>query len=141
MKNGLIEIRTVATQGKGQLSFFEANVDIPFSIRRVYYIYDVPQGEKRGGHAHRNLYQLLICPRGSIEVTLNDGSSESRYVLDDPSKGLLVSNMTWHDMVWLEADSVLMVAASEHYDESDYIRDFDAFLKCATALRSESGSH
>lgn len=140
MENGLIKIRTVETEGKGQLSFFEADIDIPFAIKRVYYTYDVPLGEKRGGHAHRDLYQLLICPKGRIEVILNNGFSEEGYILDDPSKGLLVSNMTWRDMVWLEADSVLMVAASEHYDEADYIRDFDSFLQYAAELQSESVS-
>lgn len=137
----LIEMRTISTEGKGQLSFLESDVDIPFMIKRVYYTYGVPVGVKRGGHAHHGLYQLLICPKGKIEVILNDGVHEKSYLLEDPSKGLLVEKMVWHDMIWRETDSVLMVAASERYDEADYIRDFDAFLKCATALRSESGSH
>lgn len=137
MDHGLIDIRTVATEGKGQLSFFEADVDVPFPIRRVYYTYDVPVGEKRGGHAHRNLRQLLICPKGKIEVILNDGAKEKSYLLDDPSKGLLVANMTWRDMIWQEEGSVLMVAASEHYDEADYIRDFETFLDCVQSSFSD----
>ena len=133
MEHELIDIRTIVTEGMGQLSFFEDGVDIPFSIKRVYYTYDVPTGKKRGGHAHRELLQLLICPFGKIEVILNDGAHEKSYLLDDPAKGLLVKNMTWHDMIWREANSVLMVAASDHYDESDYIRDYDVFIECITS--------
>lgn len=141
MEHGLIDIRTVAAEDKGQLSFLEANVDIPFSIERVYYTYDVPAGVKRGGHAHHALQQLLICPSGSIEVILNDGMHEESYLLDDPSKGLLVADMVWHDMIWKESGSVLVVAASMQYDERDYIRDFDEFMGCVRNGTAKRGSY
>lgn len=139
MDYGLIDIRTRATEGMGQLSFFEAGIDIPFSIKRIYYTYDVPVGKQRGGHAHHELQQLLICPHGKIEVILFDGISKNRYILDDPSKGLLVPKMVWHDMIWMEEGSVLMVAASDYYNESDYIRNHDIFLEHAQASSSEKG--
>lgn len=140
MEYELIDIRTKASEGKGQLSFFEAGVDIPFQIKRIYYTYDVPAGEQRGGHAHHNLHQLLICSSGKIEIVLFDGFEEKRCILDDPSKGLYVPNMTWHDMIWLEEGSVLMVAASDYYDEADYIRDYDTFLEVARTSSTEKGS-
>ena len=128
MDYSLIDIRTVATEGKGSLSFFEGNRDIPFDIRRIYYIYDTPMGIERGGHAHRSLRQLLWVPFGRIEIVLDDGSSRESVMLDDPSRGLVLEDLVWHEMVWHEEGSVLAVAASEHYDEADYIRDYETFL-------------
>ena len=140
MEHELIDIRTNVTEGMGQLSFFEADIDIPFPIKRIYYTYDVPMGKKRGGHAHHNLHQLLICPVGKIEVILFDGVTKESHLLDDPAKGLLVPKMVWHDMIWQEEGSVLMVAASDYYDEADYIRDYDVFLATAGAGVAERGS-
>lgn len=122
-----IDIRTVGTKGKGTLSFFEGTRDIPFEIKRIYYIYNVPKGVQRGGHAHRKLSQLLVCTFGSIEITLDDGHECRTVILDSPSKGLLVEGLVWREMRWIEEGSVLMVAASEYYDEADYIRDRPTF--------------
>lgn len=127
----MMDIRTIGSSESGSLSFFEAPGDLPFEIKRVYYTYDVPVGAKRGMHAHRNLSQILICPHGAIEVTLDDGNSRESVMLDDPSKGLALGSMIWREMVWCEPGSVLVVAASLPYDEADYIRDYDEFLGAA----------
>ncbi len=110
----------------------EGVFDVPFDIKRTYYIYDVPKGAVRGGHAHRNLEQLLVCTYGSIEILLDDGVTRGSIVLDHPQKGLLVNSMVWHDMRWIEDRSVLSVLASGYYDEKDYIRDYGTF-KCEVA--------
>lgn len=128
MQYELINIRTQRTDGKGSLSFFEENNDIPFDIKRVYYTYGVPTGTRRGGHAHLNLRQMLFCPQGKIEILLDDGVEQHREMLDSPSKGLVIGSMIWHEMIWHADGSVLVVAASDYYNESDYIRDYQAFL-------------
>ena len=118
-----------ATQGLGSLSFLEAGTDTPFPINRIYYIYDVPSGTQRGGHAHKHLRQLLFCPNGCIEIQLTDGTHRVSVLLDSPNKALLIGPGLWRDMIWRTDRAVLCVAASEHYDEKDYIRDYDAFLR------------
>lgn len=128
MKLNIIDIRTVSTAGKGALSFLEAGKDVPFEIHRVYYTYGAPEGCKRGGHAHRSLKQILFCPYGQISIILDDGTERETVVLDSPSKGLVVEDMTWREMVWDIEGSVLVVAASGYYDEADYIRDYEVFL-------------
>lgn len=113
----------------GYLSFFEANKDIPFEIKRIYYTYDVPVNTKRGMHAHKKLQQLLWCPYGEIEVMLDNGHKKESFLLDSPEKALLVLKGYWHDMYWRKEGSVLCVAASDYYNEADYIRDYEKFLK------------
>jgi dTDP-4-dehydrorhamnose 3,5-epimerase-like enzyme len=98
-------------------------------FNRVYFIYGVKKEVVRGHHAHKNLEQLLVCIYGSIEVTLFDGQHETIHILDDPSKNLKVGAMMWRTMRWLKDDSVLFVLATEQYDELDYIRDYDEFLR------------
>lgn len=129
----MLSIKTVKNRSFGLLSFFEANKDIPFGIKRIYYIYQVPTGVKRGGHAHRALSQILFCPYGQIRIVLNDGIEKEEVVLDEPSKGLIISNGIWHDMIWENDNSVLCVAASDYYDENDYIRDYNEFIKLVKA--------
>lgn len=129
MNTNQISIRTIETEDKGFLSFFEANHDIPFEVKRVYYIYGVEQGVKRGGHAHKQLKQLLYCPSGKIEIYLDNGLEKEKVLLDSPSKGLVVSDLVWREMLWLETGSILVVAASDYYDECDYIRDYAKFLE------------
>lgn len=124
-----VNIKSVAAPGMGTLSFFEAEKDVPFAIKRIYYIHGVPEGVQRGGHAHRRLRQILWCPYGRIRIRLDDGAETAEVLLDDPAKGLLVEHNTWREMFWEQADSVLCVAADAWYDETDYIRDYDAFLK------------
>ena len=133
----LIELPVRATQGLGSLSFIEAGTDTPFEIKRIYYIFDVPKGTQRGGHAHKRLRQLLFCPNGSIEILLTDGVQRASVLLDKPNKGLLIGPGLWRDMLWHTEGAVLCVAASEHYDEADYIRSYEAFLSYRQEIREE----
>lgn len=125
----LIQLRINGSEDAGYLSFFEAEKDIPFPIKRVYYTYNVPVGTKRGMHAHKTLQQLLWCPYGEIEVILDDGKEKTSYLLDSPEKALLVLKGYWRNLYWKKEGSVLCVAASDYYDEDDYIRDYDEFIK------------
>jgi dTDP-4-dehydrorhamnose 3,5-epimerase-like enzyme len=125
----VIDIRTVSSKGKGALSYLEIGKDILFDILRVYYIYGVPSGTKRGGHAHRKLKQLLFCPYGSVEIIMDDGCGRESVLLDRADKGLVVLPCIWREMKWISEDSVLCAAVSMYYDESDYIRDYDEFLR------------
>lgn len=129
MDYSVFELPVRSTQGLGNLSFIESEADTSFQINRIYYIYDVPVGTRRGGHAHKRLRQLLFCPNGSIEILLTDGEDHASVMLDRPNKALIIGPGLWRDMVWHTDRAVLCVAASEHYDESDYIRDYDAFLQ------------
>lgn len=135
MKYTLIDIKTVPTDDLGSLSFFEATKDVPFEVKRIYYIYNAPEGTQRGGHAHRNLHQILFCPYGKIEMILDDAQSRESVMLDDPSKGLVIGPGLWREMIWHTDNAVLCVAASEFYDANDYIRSYSDFL----AYKKESG--
>ena len=128
MKYNIIEIKSVETESMGSLSFFEAKRDVPFEIKRIYYIYSVPQGIERSGHAHRTLQQVLFCPFGKIEIVLDNGFERDSVILDSPSKGLIIGPGLWRETLWQKDNSVLCVAASEYYIEADYIRDYDEFL-------------
>jgi dTDP-4-dehydrorhamnose 3,5-epimerase-like enzyme len=124
-----LNITTNRNDSLGSLSFFESSKDIPFEIKRVYYIYNVPEKSKRGFHAHKNLKQLLWCPHGSIEILLDDGKDKSYLMIDSPEKAILVKEGLWHEMIWHAKDSVLCVAASDYYNEDDYIRNYDEFIE------------
>ena len=128
MQTQLITINTVPTPNIGSLSFFEAERDIPFPIKRIYYIHGVPENTERGAHAHKELKQLLFCPYGSVKILLDNGKEKSEVILDNPSKGLVITPCIWRDMIWLVENSVLCVAASDYYDEDDYIRDYSEFI-------------
>jgi dTDP-4-dehydrorhamnose 3,5-epimerase-like enzyme len=130
MSNSIIRLTTHGNPTTGYLSFFESKRDIPFDIKRIYYTYNVPVGTKRGMHAHKKLQQILWCPYGEIEVILDGGETRETYLLDSPGKGLLIGNGIWREMIWKKEESVLCVAASDYYNEDDYIRDYDEFLKC-----------
>ena len=114
---------------RGQLVALEEFKDIPFTIRRVYYIYDTAQGVRRGYHAHQNLQQILICVSGSCKIHLDNGYETEEVLLDKPYEGLYIANNMWREMYDFTPGAVLLVLASELYDESDYIRNYDAFLK------------
>lgn len=116
---------------RGQLIALEAlSSDVPFDIKRIYYIFDTTPGTERGKHAHRRLRQVLLCVNGActVECELPDGS-KSAHRLDWPNKGLLIEGLVWREMKEFSKDATLVVLASEHYDERDYIRDYQAFLK------------
>lgn len=124
-----ISIKSVTAQGMGTLSVFEGSHDVPFDIKRIYYIHGAPKGTHRGGHAHKALRQVLWCPYGSIRIRLDNGREKADVLLDSPDKGLIVEHYMWREMIWEKKDSVLCVAADSYYDESDYIRDYDEFLE------------
>ena len=105
--------------GAGELSFYEANHDIDFEIKRQYYISKVPEGVRRGFHAHKKLKQLLFCPYGRIQLILENELGREEIELSDPSIGVVIDRPTWREMLWLQKDSVLCVAASEYYEVED----------------------
>ena len=114
---------------RGQLVALEEFKDIPFQIRRVYYMYDTGAGVVRGRHAHRSLEQILICIHGSCKILLDNGREKKIVPLEKPYEGVYVANDMWREMYDFSPDAVLLVLASELYDEKDYIRDYDEFLK------------
>lgn len=114
---------------RGMLVALEEFNDIPFKVKRVYYMYDTKEGVRRGCHAHKNLQQILICIHGSCKILLDNGCEKKIISLEKPYEGLYVSNNMWREMYDFSSDAVLMVLASETYKEEDYIRDYDIFLK------------
>jgi dTDP-4-dehydrorhamnose 3,5-epimerase-like enzyme len=116
---------------RGNLSFIEGGQHIPFDIKRVYYLYDVPGGSDRGSHAHKNLHQFIVAMSGSFDVVLDDGKEKKRFHLNRSHYGLYVCPMMWRDLDNFSSGAVCMVLASEHYDEADYIRDYDQFVASA----------
>lgn len=120
-----------ATHGdsRGNLVAVESGNDIPFTVRRVYYIYDTQSGVTRGFHAHKKLEQILICVSGSCKIRLDNGKEKIEVLLDSPDQGLYVAHSVWREMYDFSPDAVLLVLASELYDESDYIRNYESFLE------------
>lgn len=114
---------------RGQLVAIEAMKDLPFEVKRVYYIYDTLPGVRRGFHAHKNLQQILLCVNGSCKIHLDDGHDTAEVTLDKPNEGLYISNNMWREMYDFTPGTVLLVLASEYYDEADYIRNYDDFIK------------
>ncbi len=129
----IIELDKHHSDRKGNLSVIENGKDVPFSVKRVYYLYDVPGGESRGGHAHKALYQLIVAASGSFSVILDDGKNKKIFDLKRPYQGLLVVPGIWRTLEDFSSGSVCMVLASERYDESDYIRDYGLFLNYKNA--------
>ena len=114
---------------RGNLCFVEGMVHIPFEIRRIYYLFDVPEGAQRGGHAHHNLEQVLIPLSGSFTVDLFDGKEKMKVHLTNPRVGLYISNLIWREMLDFSTNSVCLVLASKLYDETDYVRSFNDYLE------------
>ena len=114
---------------RGMLIALEENKEIPFVIKRVYYMYDTLENVRRGFHAHKKLEQILICVHGSCKIHLDDGKSTAEISLDKPFEGLYISNDLWREMYDFSPDAVLMVLASELYDEADYIRNYNEYLE------------
>jgi len=126
--NYLLYLKTIKNKDNGSLSIFESNRDIPFVIKRIYFIYKAVKNTLRGFHAHKTLTQLLWCPHGEIKVLVDNGKTKKWILLDSPNKAIIIHPYIWHEMQWVVDDSVLCVAASDYYDESDYIRDYKIFL-------------
>ncbi len=121
----------------GMLIALEEFIDIPFRIKRVYYMYDTIPDVVRGKHAHKNLQQILVCIHGSCKIRLDNGREKKVVALEKPYEGLYVANDMWREMFDFSEDAVLLVFASELYDESDYIRDYDEFLKFVNENREQ----
>lgn len=130
----IVELPKIADP-RGNLTFIEGDRHVPFDIRRVYYLYDVPGGAERGGHAHRGLHQLIVAMSGSFDVILDDGGTRQRFHLNRSYFGLYVCPMIWRELDNFSSGSVCMVLASNRYDEADYYRDYAQFLEAQGALR------
>lgn len=131
MQYQLIKIKTLYAEedNLGGLSVIEEGRDFPFNIKRIYYVHGTKGQVIRGNHAHKKLKQLLFCPFGSVKVCLDSGTEKAEVTLDTPEKGLIIMPCLWRSIVYAEDNSVLCVAASECYDEDDYIRDYAEFLE------------
>ncbi len=135
----LVELPRI-TDPRGNLTAIEAGQHIPFECRRVYYLYDVPGGTNRGGHAHKQLQQLLIAASGSFDVVVDDGTTRERIFLNRSYYGLYIPAMCWRDLENFSSGSVCLVLASEHYDASDYYRDYDEFLAATFAHNASTST-
>lgn len=118
---------------RGNLTFIEGERHVPFEIRRVYYLYDVPGGAERGGHAHKDLHQLIIAMSGSFDVVLNDGRQQKRFHLNRSYNGMYVCPMIWRELDNFSSGSVCMVLASNLYDPADYFRNYDEFVRAKSS--------
>lgn len=114
---------------RGSLVALEAGKSVPFEIKRVYYLFATKDGVSRGFHAHKKLQQMAVCVAGKCRMVLDDGQTREEAWLDSPTKGLLVNDLVWHEMHDFSSDCVMLVLASEHYDESDYLRSYAEFLE------------
>jgi hypothetical protein len=131
----LVELRTVFDH-RGSLSFVEAGVDVAFEIRRVYWVYDVPSRASRAGHSHRALRQLYVAMSGAFRVHLDDGWQQREVLMSNPNQGLLITPGIWRELHEFSSNACLLVLASDHFEEADYIRDHAEFMRAA---RSGSG--
>lgn len=123
------------TDPRGNLTVAEGDGEVPFDIKRAYWVYDVPGGESRGGHAHKRLRQLVIALSGSFTVTLDNGHERKTVLLNHPWQGLVIETNTWRTLDDFSSGAVCLVLASEHFDEGDYIYDYDEFLKYIACLK------
>lgn len=119
----------VVSDPRGDLTFVEGGNHVPFQIRRVYYLYNVPVDSERGGHAHHELEQVIFALSGSFRITVDDGRERREYWLRDPRTGVYISRMIWREMDAFSQGAVCMVLASQPYDEADYIRDYSSFAE------------
>jgi hypothetical protein len=123
----IVELKKIHNRA-GNITSIEGNLDLPFGIKRVYYLYDVPGGAERGGHAHRELHQLIVAASGCFDIVLADGNNKKIIELNRPYFGLYVVPGIWREIINFSSGAICLVMASHKYDESDYIRNFDNFL-------------
>lgn len=125
-----VNLPVIDSKEKGKLSFMEVNKDVPFEIKRIYYIYDIRDlNTIRGYHAHKTLQQIIFCLQGSFTLELNDGYEKKEVCLDRPNKGVIIDNLIWRNMKNFNENVVIMVIASDYYDENDYIRNYKEFIE------------
>lgn len=124
----IIDLPKIVDPTRGALTVVEELKEVPFEVKRVYWTYDVPGGESRGGHAHKDLYQLLVPMSGSFKVVLDNGMEKREFLLNHPWQGLIITPGIWRTLEDFSSGAVCMVLASELYDESDYIREYDQFV-------------
>lgn len=136
MKNELLNFQAIGDE-RGYLVSLESNRNIPFNIKRVYYIYGTNE-QPRGFHAHKKLQQVLVCVKGTCKVMLDDGQEKLEYLLNQPDYGLVIKEMIWHEMYDFSEDCVLMVLASDYYEENDYIRKYENFIESLNSSRNKS---
>ena len=134
LENLIIDLPRI-TDPRGNLTFVEHCKGVPFEIKRTYWVYDVPGGESRGGHSHKQCKEFIIAAGGSFDVTLNDGENKKTYHLNRPWQGLLVETGVWRTLENFSSGALCLVLASEKFDEADYIRDFDEFIKSKQCLK------
>lgn len=138
MKNvNILEIKTVKDEKRGDLLFFEAERDIPFLIKRFYCLYNVDEYAIRGYHAHKSLKQFMFCPYGEVEIYLTNGFEEEQIRLTEASIGIIIEEGIWREIKFIKENSVLCVAASEYYNEDDYIRDYKQFIEFTNGKYNE----
>jgi len=130
----LIELPRIISPS-GSLTSISGGITLPFEIERVYYLYDIPGGETRGGHAHRQLHQLIVAASGSFDILLDDGSNRRVVHLNRPYFGLYLTNMIWRELLNFSSGGICLVLASAPYDEADYYRQYDEFQTDARNLR------
>ena len=130
----IVELPTISDP-RGNLTFIENGRHIPFDIKRVYYLYDVPDGSERGGHAHKNLHQLIVAISGSFEIHINDGSNKKTFHLNKSYYGLYICPMIWREIDNFSSGAVCIALASDYYDEKDYFRDYDQFFEASGAVK------
>ncbi len=130
----MIELDRHHSDRKGNLTVVENGMTIPFDVKRVYYLYDVPGGEDRGSHAHKELEQLIIAASGSFTVILDDGNCKRSFFLNRPYHGLYVRPGLWRDLVDFSSGAVAMVLANDYYNKEDYIRNYDGFIEFRQAI-------
>lgn len=134
MKPQRIQLPKIIDQ-RGNLSFFENNHQLPFEIKRTYWIYDVPGGENRGGHAFLKQHEFIVALSGSFDVVLHDGNEEFKFSLNRSYVGIYVPNMLWRTMENFSTNALALIVSSEAYDENDYIRDFETFKRMKDASK------
>lgn len=131
----MLELQTM-NDHRGGLVIAEGGRHFPFEIRRVYFLHSVPQDADRGGHAHRQLEQVMLAASGSFRIRTDDGSKVEEHWLNEPHQGLYVRGLVWREMDSFSSDAVCLVLASEHYDENDYFRDYNDFLEASLKLKN-----
>lgn len=128
MISSIIDLKNFSDE-RGSLVAIEGNKDMPFTIKRIYYIFDNKSNLRRGFHAHKKLKQVLICVKGSCYIHLDNGKENEEVLLDNPTKGLFIDSTVWREMYDFSLDAVLLVLASERFEEEDYIRDYQKFIE------------